>query len=336
MIKIVLDCFGGDHSPDANIEGAVKALNEEKDLTIILTGDEKIISEKLKGYSYDKERLSIVHAPEVIGCNEAPTLSVFHKKESSLVKALDILRTDSSVGGLVSLGSSGALLVGAVVKVGKIEGVHRPGFCPILPTMNHDIVALCDSGASADCTSDELLQFALMGSLYLQKAYNKPSPRVALLKVGTEEEKGDNLRKETYPLLKNEKQINFVGNMESRDFLSGKYDLVVSDGFSGNVLLKATEGTALEMLKLLKKTLLGSFKAKIGALFLKKDIYQLKNFMDYSNYGGAVMLGLKKTVVKGHGSSKGTSVYQCLIQAYTMEKNKLCDAIEKAISSPKA
>lgn len=189
MIKIVLDCFGGDHSPDANIEGAVKALNEEKDLTLILTGDEKIISEKLKAYSYDKERLSIVHAPEVIGCNEAPTLSVFHKKESSLVKALDILRTDSSVGGLVSLGSSGALLVGAVVKVGKIEGVHRPGFCPILPTMNHDIVALCDSGVSADCTSDELLQFALMGSLYLQKAYSKPSPRVALLNVGTEEEK---------------------------------------------------------------------------------------------------------------------------------------------------
>ena len=335
MVKIVMDCFGGDHSPDANIEGAVKALKEKEDLSLILTGDEKILKDKLSACHYDERRLSIVNAPEVIGCNEAPTLSVFHKKESSLVKALDILRTDASVGGLVSLGSTGALLVGAVVKVGKIEGVHRPGFCPILPTMNHDIVGVCDSGASADCTPDELLQFAIMGSLYLEKAYGKASPRVALLNVGTEEEKGDTLRKAVYPLLKNQSGLNFLGNMESRDFLSGKYDLVVADGFSGNVLLKSTEGTALEMLKLLKRTFMSSLKDKIGALFLKKDIYKIKDFMDYNNYGGAVMLGLKKTVVKGHGSSKGVSVYHCLLQAYNMEKNHLCEAIGNAISSVK-
>lgn len=333
MIKIALDCYGGDHSPDANIEGAVKALSEMEDLSLVLTGDEKELKKKLSACKYDEKRLSIVHAPEVIGCNEAPTLSVFHKKESSLVKALDLVKGDPSIGGLVSLGSSGALLVGGVVKLGKIEGVHRPGFCPILPTMNHSIVALCDSGASADCTADELLQFGIMGSLYLEKAYGKKNPRVALLNVGTEEEKGDELRKAVCPLLKERKDLNFVGNMESRDFLSGQYDLVVSDGFSGNVLLKSTEGACLEMLKLLKKTLLGSFRSKIGALFLKKDVYALKDFMDYNNYGGAVMLGLKKTLVKGHGSSKSTSVYHCLQQAYMMEKNHLCDEIENAVSS---
>ena len=335
MIKVVMDCFGGDHSPNANVEGALRALEEMNDLEIILTGDEKALSAKLMGRKYDVKRLSIVHAPEVISCNEAPTLSVFHKKESSLVKALDLLRLDPTVNGLVSLGSTGALLVGSVVKIGKIEGVHRPAFCPIMPTMNRDIVGLCDSGASADCTPDELLQFALMGSLYLEKAYGKAKPRVALLNIGTEEEKGDTLRKATFPLLKEQAGLNYVGNMESRDFLSGKYDLVVADGFSGNILLKSTEGTALEMLKLLKRTFTSSLRAKIGALFLKKDIYDIKDFMDYNNYGGAVMLGLKKTVVKGHGSSKAVSVYHCLKQVYSMEKNHLCESIGNAINATK-
>jgi glycerol-3-phosphate acyltransferase PlsX len=331
MIKIVVDCFGGDHSPDANVEGAIRALNETPELALILTGDEAKIKALLSKFKYDEKRLSVVHAPDVIECNEAPTLSLFHKKESSLVKAMDILKDDPEVGGFVSLGSTGAILAGAVLKVGKIEGVHRPGFCPILPTMNHDIVGVCDSGASADCTPDELLQFGIMGSLYLQKAYGKEKPRVALLNNGTEEGKGDNLRKAVYPLLKDCQYINFVGNMESRDFLSGNYDLVVADGFSGNVLLKSTEGTAMEMLKLLKRTFMSSLRDKIGALFLKKDIYKIKDFMDYNNYGGAVMLGVKKTVVKGHGSSKAVSVYHCILQAYSMEKNHLCDAIAKSM-----
>ena len=171
-----------------------------------------------------------------------------------------------------------------------------------------------------------------MGSLYLQKAYNIKNPKVALLNIGTEEEKGDALRKETYQLLKNNPDINFVGNMESRDLLTGNYDLVVCDGFSGNVLIKSTEGTSIELMKMLKKTMTSSLKSKIGALFLKKDVYKLKDMMDYNNYGGGVMLGVSKTIVKGHGSSKTNAIYNCVKQAYTMEKNNLNSVIAEELA----
>ena len=214
----------------------------------------------------------------------------------------------------------------------RIKGVKRPAFCPLLPTMNHGIVGVCDSGANVDCTPLYLQQFAIMGSLYMEKAYGIKSPKTALLNVGTEEEKGDLLRKETYQLLKETPSVNFVGNMESRDLLSGSYDLVVCDGFSGNVLIKSTEGACLELLKLLKSTFMASFKNKLGALLLKKDIMNIKSFMDYNNYGGAVLLGCSKTIVKGHGSSKAAAVYNCVKQAYNMEKNNLCEAISEEIT----
>lgn len=218
------------------------------------------------------------------------------------------------------------------MKIGRIKGVKRPAFCPLLPTMNHGIVGVCDSGANVDCTPLYLQQFAIMGSLYMEKAYGIKSPKTALLNVGTEEEKGDLLRKETYQLLKETPSVNFVGNMESRDLLSGSYDLVVCDGFSGNVLIKSTEGACLELLKLLKSTFMASFKNKLGALLLKKDIMNIKSFMDYNNYGGAVLLGCSKTIVKGHGSSKAAAVYNCVKQAYNMEKNNLCEAISEEIT----
>ena len=175
-----------------------------------------------------------------------------------------------------------------------------------------------------------------MGSLYMSKAYGVQNPRVALLNIGVEEEKGDALRKETYQLLKNTPAINFVGNMEARDLLSGEIDLVVCDGFSGNVLLKSTEGACLELMKLLKKSMMSSFKSKIGALLIKKKMYEVKDLMDYNNYGGAVLLGATKTIVKGHGSSKDVAVYNCIKQAYTMEKNNLCTAIADEITSATA
>ncbi len=332
MIKIVVDCFGGDRSPLVNIEGSIKAINEIDDLAVIFTGDENIIKEELKKYKYDSSRIQIIHAPEIITCDEAPTIALKTKKESSLAKAFDIVKSDPEVGALVSLGSTGAVLTGGVLKTRRLPGVIRPAFCPILPTMNHGIVGVCDSGANPTCSVENLVQFALMGSLYMEKAYGIKSPRVALLNIGTEEEKGDDLRKETYQQLKNMKELNFVGNMESRDLLSGKYDLVVCDGFSGNVLIKSTEGTALEMLKLLKTTMTKSFKNKMGALLLKKDVYGIKDFMDYNNYGGGVMLGVNKTIIKGHGSSKASAVYHCVKQAYTMEKNNLVNSIGEAIT----
>lgn len=332
MIKIIVDAFGGDRSPSVNVEGAIKALNEVKDLYVILSGDEDILKEELSKFTYDKERLEILDAKDVITCDDKPTEAIKRKKESSLVKALELLKSNDEIGGLVSIGSTGAILAGGVLRIGRIKGVKRPALCPILPTMNKKIVAICDSGANADCDPLYLQQFAIMGSLYLQKTFGVKNPRVALLNVGVEEEKGDLLRKETYQLLKNSTPINFVGNMESRDLLTGSYDLVVCDGFSGNVLIKSTEGTAMELLKLLKKTFLSSLKNKIGALILKKDVNGIKDFMDYNNYGGAVLLGVNKTIVKGHGSSKSEAIYNCVKQAYNMEKSKLCQAISEEIT----
>ena len=330
MIKIIVDAFGGDKSP--NVNGAIKALNLISDLTIILVGDENILKKELENKSYDEKRLTILDAKDVITCDDKPTEAIKHKKESSLVKAFELLRSDEEIGALVSIGSTGAILAGAVLRVGRIKGVKRPAFCPLLPTMKKGFVAICDSGANVDCDPIHLQQFAIMGTLYLEKAYNISSPKAALLNIGTEEEKGDQLRKETYQLLKETKNINFVGNMESRDLLSGNYDLVICDGFSGNVLLKSTEGACLELLKLLKQTFKKNLKTKIGALILKKDVLAIKDFMDYTNYGGAVLLGSKKTIVKGHGSSNEEAIYQCIKQAYTMEKNKLCEAIGESIA----
>lgn len=333
MIKIAVDCFGGDRSPSANVEGAIKALKENNDLYLILVGDEELIKKELSNFEYDQERLEILHASDVITCNDTPTDAIRRKKESSMVKAFDLLRNEDDVRGMVSIGSTGAVLAGAVMKVGRIPGVKRPACCPILPTMNDGIVAICDSGANVDCDPQYLQQFAIMGSLYLNKAYNIENPRVGLLNVGVEEEKGNALVKETYQLLKNETpNINFKGNMESRELLTGEFDLIVCDGFNGNVLLKSAEGACLEVMKLLKKTITNGFRNKIGALLLKKGLYEIKDKMDYNNYGGAVVLGVKKTIVKGHGSSKATAVYHCIKQAYNMEKNNLCEIIAQEIS----
>ena len=331
MVKIVVDCFGGDHSPDANIEGAVSALEKFSDLYLILTGDEEIVKSKLEGKKYDRERLEIVHAPEVIGCAEKPTDAIRLKRESSMMKAVKLLREDDSVSGMVSVGSTGALVAAAMLRIGRIRGIIRPAFCPVLPTMNGGLVGICDTGANVDITADYLQQYAIMASLYLESVYSVENPRVALLNIGTEETKGDDLRKTGYGLLKETKGINFVGNMESRDLLSGKYDVVVCDGFAGNVLVKSTEGACLEMLKRLKKDISSSFINKIGALFMYRMFMKEKEFMNYQNYGGSVLLGTAKTVVKGHGSSKATAVEKCIEQAYRMEIGGLSQRIEDAL-----
>ncbi len=332
MIKIVVDAMGGDNSPTVNVSGVVKALNNIKDIKITLVGDETQLAALLAKEKYDKNRLEILHASEVISCNDKPTEAIKTKKDSSMSKAFELVRTDTEARALVSLGSTGALLAGTVLRVGRIRGVKRPAFCPILPTMiQGKIVGICDSGANVDCDPVYLQQFAIMGSLYMNKAYGVQNPKVALLNIGVEEEKGDALRKETYQLLSNTPSINFVGNMEARDLLSGEIDLVVCDGFSGNVLLKSTEGACLELMRLLKKSMMSSFKSKIGALLIKKKMYEVKDLMDYNNYGGAVLLGASKTAVKGHGSSKEEAVYQCIKQAYNMEANNLCTAIADEI-----
>ena len=331
MIKIIVDCFGGDHCPEAPVEGALASLAKNPDLSVILTGDESILRKCLEGKAYDASRLEIVDAPEVIGCDEKPTDVVRLKRNSSMMKGIIMLRDRDDIAAMVSTGSTGALVTGALVRLGRIPGVIRPAFCPLLPTMNGGIVGVCDSGANVEVTSAHLRQFAIMASLYMENVYGVKSPRVALLNVGKEAEKGDDMRRETYGLLQETPSVNFVGNMESRDLLSGSYDVVVADGFSGNVLVKTTEGTALELLKKIKKDIYSRPLYKFGALFLKKMFAEEKEFMNYQNYGGSVLLGTSKVVVKGHGSSKAGAVEKCIEQASKMEVSRLSGKIETEI-----
>ena len=330
MIKILVDCFGGDHCPQAPVQGALAAMAKNPELYVMLTGDEEILRKELEGKSYDASRLEIVHAPEVIGCDEKPTDVVRLKRNSSMMKAIILLRDRDDIAALVSTGSTGALVTGALVRLGRIPGVIRPAFCPLLPTMSGGIVGVC--GANVEVTSAHLRQFAIMASLYMENVYGVPNPRVALLNVGKEAEKGDDIRREAYQLLAETPALNFVGNMESRDLLSGSYDVVVADGFSGNVLVKTTEGTALELLKKLKKEIFSKTLYKLGALLMKQMFADMKEFMNYQNYGGSVLLGTSKTVVKGHGSSKAVAVEKCIEQAYRMEVSKLSEKIETEIA----
>ncbi len=331
MIKIVLDCFGGDHSPQANVDGAIAALGQFPDLQLILSGDQQVLEALLGTRDYDKSRIEFLHAPQVTGCDERPTDVIRLKRDSSMVKAIRLLRDDDSVAAMVSTGSTGALVAAALTRIGRLQGVIRPAFCPILPTMDGGLVGVCDSGANVEVTPEHLRQFAIMSSLYMENVYNVSKPRIALLNVGKEAEKGDELRQTTYKLLSETPEINFVGNMESRDLLSGNYDVVVADGFSGNVLVKTTEGTALELLGKLKKDIYSRFIYKMGAALMAKMFRDEKEFMNYQNYGGSVLLGTSKVVVKGHGSSKARSVQKCIEQAYKMQLSNLGGKIEEVI-----
>ncbi len=337
MIRIALDCYGGDDSPKANVEGAFDALKKLPELELILAGDETeinaLVEEEAKKHDSDlKSRITVIHAPDVISCNEKPTDAIRQKPDSSMMKCINLLRTDPTVSGMVSIGSTGALIAAATLRIGRLEGVMRPTFCPILPTMDGGIVGICDSGANVDCDAYRLHQFAVMGSVYMKNAFGVENPRVALLNVGVEAEKGDMMRKEAYPLIAGNKNINFVGNMESRDLLSGKYDLVVCDGFSGNVLVKSVEGTAVSLLKKLKGGIMSKLKYKIGGLFMKGLFTEMKETLDYQKYGGSILLGCRKVVIKGHGSSNPVSVCKCIEQAYTAQTNNMNEQIEALLS----
>ena len=331
MIRIAMDCLGGDRSPDANLEGGVLGLQAHPDVQMIFLGDEAQIKGKLEELKAPVERVEIIHAPDVVTGEDRPMDAVRMKKDSSMIRGIKLLREDESVAALISTGATGTLVSAATLRIGRIENVRRPAFCPILPTMNGGIVGVCDSGANVDCSPEQLQQFALMGSAYLECTYGIGSPRAALLNVGVESEKGDDLHRAAYALLSKTEGLNFVGNMESRDFLSGNYDLVVSDGFSGNVLIKSTEGACLEMLKRLKKDLSSKLINKIGALFMYRTLMEEKKFMNYQNYGGSVLLGCEKIIVKGHGSSKGTAVSKCVDQAYTMITSGLQEKIAESL-----
>ena len=333
MIRIAMDCLGGDRSPEANLEGSVRALAEFSDLKIVFYGDEAVIKAFLKKEGADLSRTEIVHAPDAVLGSDKPTDAIRLKKDSSMVRAFRDLRDDASLDALVSSGATGVLVAASILLVGRLRGVRRPAFCPILPTFAGGVVGVCDSGANAEATPEMLLQQAVMGSAYMRLGFGVEQPRVALLNMGTEPGKGDTLRKDAYRLLEQAPGIRFVGNMESRDLLAGNYDLVVADGFSGNVLIKSTEGTAMELLLRLKKDIYASFRNKLGGLLLKPAIMEEREYMNYQNYPGAVLLGCRKVVMKGHGSSRASSIFKCVEQARRVVLSGMNDRIAEGLAA---
>ncbi len=331
MIKIVLDTLGADKGAEVVVAGAVQAVNTRDDVTLVLCGDEHEINTELSAYDYDKSRIVIEHAPDLVSNDESPTMAIKTKKNSSLIRALELTKTDPEVVGMISAGSTGAVLAGGVLKVGRIKGVLRPALCPLLPTVKGGRVCIVDCGANVDCKPEYLAQFAVMGSNYM-KSLGVVCPRVALVSVGVEDKKGNELTHAAFELLKNMEGINFVGNMEARDALSGDYDVLVCDGFVGNVLLKSVEGTASMVMRMMKKEVMASFAAKIGALFMKKALTNLKASMDYHAFGGAAFLGVDKIVVKSHGSSNIESIVACVEQVVSMHELGLVEHIREAVA----
>lgn len=338
-MKIILDAFGGDNAPNAIVNGAVLSVQEFKNIEIVLCGDEEKIKlelEKIKDeqdFLFDENRIHILDAKDVITNNDKPTEAIRTKKDSSLVKGLEALKTDDDAIAFISAGSTGAVLTGGFMKIGRLKGLSRPALCPFVPTKKGTPALLIDCGANMDCKPINLLHFAMMGANYYTAMTGIEKPRVALLSVGTEDEKGNELVKKTYPLM-SELPINFVGNMEARDFLSGDYDVVVSDGFAGNTLLKASEGAILTLVELLKSTIKTSgLKGKIGGLLIKKPLKKMLKTFDYSNYGGSPFLGLKKTVIKAHGNSKANSIKECVKQAIKLSESNCNANIQSALDS---
>ncbi len=329
-MKIILDAMGGDNAPDANIKGAINAINKIK-AEVILVGKEEIIRSKIKEFTGKEieevsNRLKIKNATETIEMEDTPTLAIKHKKDSSMVVGFKMLK-EGKGDVFISAGNSGALLTGATLIVGRIKGIDRPALAGILPAHKSQLL-LIDAGSNTNCKPINLLQFAQMSSIYLRNTYGIKNPAIGLLNIGTEETKGNELVRESYKLLKEKSEelnINFVGNVEGRDAFSGKIDAIVTDGFTGNVFLKTTEGLG----KFVKRTLTESFMANLGAkisyLIAHKPIKSLSKAMDYKSYGGALFLGVKKPVVKAHGSSDALLFEYTLIQAEKFVENKAVD-----------
>ncbi len=332
-MKIVVDAFGGDFSPEAVTEGALVALSQKKDLSLVLVGDEDKIK-KLLGEGCDLGRVEIIDAKDVVTNDDSPTMAIKTKKDSSLVKALDALAQREDIGGFVSAGSTGAVLAGAFMKLGRIKGVSRPALAPVLPTVTDKKVILCDCGANVDCKPQNLLHFAVMGKAYSQAVLGIKEPKIGLLSNGAEDKKGNELNREAFEMLKECASLDFIGNCEARDILSGEYDVVVADGFNGNIALKAAEGTANAIFSIMMDGVnKGGLRAKLGALMMKPVLRQVKRKMDYNSQGGACFLGLNKVVVKSHGSSKAKSIAASIIQAAELAQADVCGKIRTGVNA---
>ncbi len=330
MLKILVDAMGGDNAPKSTVEGAVAALNDDKELYIILTGRQTVIEAELKNLKYDKSRLEIVDCPDVVDMNDIPTEAV-RKKGSSLMCAFKMLKEREDICAFVTAGSTGATIVGGQLILGRIHGVKRPALCPAIPNSRGTSTLLLDCGANAECKPLMLLQFACLGSAYAKAAFGIENPKVGLLNNGTEEHKGDPLRQETYKYLSSMQGINFIGNVEGRDIVLGDCDVVVSDGFSGNIALKSLEGCGRLVLGTLKEQVSSSFKSKIGYLFMRSSIKKMREKLDFDKVGGALLLGLKKPVVKSHGSSKAETIANSIKNAASITRGGFIASVEEIL-----
>jgi len=338
-MNILLDTMGGDNSPDECIKGAIEGLDGlEKTTTITLIGDENIIKQKIKEF-YNKDleeitdRITIKHASDVITNHDVPTEAIKNKKDASMNIGFDLLKQGEG-DSFISAGNTGAILVGGLLKVGRIKGIDRPALCALLPTIDGQGFMLLDCGANTNCKLINFVQFAQMATIYMENVLEMENPAVGLLNIGSEEEKGTELLKEANKALKEQEDINFYGNIEGRYMFDGDVRIVVTEGFSGNIALKTAEGIGLTLSKMLKEELTKKTLSKIGAGILKASgaITTLKKRMDYSEYGGALLLGVEKPIIKCHGSGKAKDVKIVLKQAEDFVNGKVVDAIKERIA----
>ena len=328
-VVIALDAMGGDYAPEQTVKGAVEAVNSSDEIRVILVGKQDMIAKELEKYEYAKEDIEVVHASEIIDMGDVPTVAIKDKKDSSLVVAMRLVR-EGKADALVSAGSTGAVLVGGQLVVGRLKGIKRPPLAPFIPTTK-GFSLLIDCGANVDARPEHLVQFAQMGSIYYENVMGKKNPTVALLNIGTEEEKGNQLVKDTKPLMKECKNINYIGSVEARELVSGAADVIVCEAFVGNVVLKFFEVLALTLFGSLKEGLMSSTRTKLGALLVKPALKGLKNQFDTSSQGGAPLLGLKGLVVKAHGNSSSKEIEIALKQCISFKKQKINEKIKESI-----
>lgn len=330
-VRICVDAMGGDNAPGEIVKGAIQAVNESKKAKVILVGQEAAILPELAKYTYDKEQVEVVNAEEVIDTAEPPVMAIRKKKDSSIVKGLEMTR-DGVCDAFVSAGSTGAVLVGGQVIVGRIKGVERPPLAPLIPNMK-GVSLLIDCGANVDARASHLVQFAKMGSIYMENVMGIKNPRVGIVNIGAEEEKGNALVKETFPLLKACPDINFIGSIEARDIPNGDADVIVCEAFTGNIVLKMYEGTAAALVSVIKKGMMSTFRSKIGALLVKPSLKKVLKGFSVEDYGGAPLLGLNGLVIKTHGSSKANEVKNSVLQAVVFKEQDINEKIRKNLQA---
>lgn len=329
MIKVAVDAMGGDYAPVQTVAGAVEAVNANKEIRVLLVGQEQMISEELAKYTFNKDQIQIVNATEIIETEEPPVNAIRKKKDSSIVVGMNLVK-QKEADAFVSAGSSGAILVGGQVIVGRIKGVERPPLAPLIPT-EKGVSLLIDCGANVDARPSHLVQFARMGSLYMEHVVGIKNPTVAIVNIGAEEEKGNALVKETFPLLKDCKDIHFTGSIEAREIPHGGADVIVCEAFVGNVILKLYEGVGATLINKVKSGMMGNLRSKIGALLVKPALKETLKSFDSSRYGGAPLLGLNGLVVKTHGNSKAAEIKNSILQCVTFKEQGINDKIRESL-----